>query len=303
MRNLRTEQEIMANWKGDLSKPVVSICCITYNHENYIEDALEGFLIQETEFPFEIVIHDDASTDKTASIIQEYVEKYPKIIKPILRLENQYSKKGASFITSVFEVCMGEYIALCEGDDYWEVPNKLQRQVNLIKTNSSFDLVVSKAKTYDEDCRIWGEVGVWHNRIVPIGKIIYSSGCIATATILIRASVVKKLTDFFQNNVMVADYFIQVLGAKSGGGALYLDDFTAVYRKNSTSSVTKGELSVLSKRLVFCKSMYSAYKELEKLVPGHGYYFCKRKIRFKIWNFIFFIKRNSLGNAFKVLFL
>ncbi|AFJ01907.1 glycosyltransferase [Methylophaga frappieri] len=92
MRNLRSQTEIMASWEGDLSSPVVSICCITYNHDAYIEDALEGFLIQETDFPFEILIHDDASTDRTADIIREYEAAYPNLIKPIYQVENQYSQ-------------------------------------------------------------------------------------------------------------------------------------------------------------------------------------------------------------------
>lgn len=92
LRNLITEEEIMKAWKGDPTRPMVSICCITYNHERYIEDALNGFLIQETEFPFEICIHDDASTDGTADIIRAYEARDPTIIKPIDQKENQWSK-------------------------------------------------------------------------------------------------------------------------------------------------------------------------------------------------------------------
>lgn len=141
MRPLRTEKEIMANWKGDLSKPVVSVCCITFNHEPYIEDALEGFLIQEADFPFEIIIHDDASTDKTADIIREYVSAYPNIIKPILQTENQYSQKRFAFLMDIFKLCKGEYIALCEGDDYWCDKEKVQIQVDYLRQHS--DTVIS----------------------------------------------------------------------------------------------------------------------------------------------------------------
>ena len=71
---------------------MVSICCLAYNHENYIKDALDSFLMQNTEFRYEILIHDDASTDRTADIIREYEKKYPDIVKPIYQTENQYSK-------------------------------------------------------------------------------------------------------------------------------------------------------------------------------------------------------------------
>ena len=92
MQNLRTEEEIIRSWAGSGAEPVVSICCTAFNHENYIEEALDGFLRQETEFPIEILVHDDASTDSTAEIIYQYTEKYPTLIRPLLQSENQYSK-------------------------------------------------------------------------------------------------------------------------------------------------------------------------------------------------------------------
>src|SRR6056297_583375 len=124
MRNLRSEQQIMANWYDGPSNPIVSISCITYNHEPYIEDALEGFLLQETDFPFEILIHDDASTDHTADIIREYESTFPTLIKPIYQSENQYSQGNRPGIINI-KRAKGEYIALCEGDDYWTDPFKL----------------------------------------------------------------------------------------------------------------------------------------------------------------------------------
>lgn len=148
MRNLRTQEEIMADWKGDPDKPVVSICCITYNHEPYIEDALEGFLIQETDFPFEILIHDDASTDRTAEIIREYEIKYPKLFKPIYQVENQYSK-GNRATMIVFPLCLGKYIAVCEGDDYWCDPTKLIKQVGCLENNE--DIIISSHDAFVVD--------------------------------------------------------------------------------------------------------------------------------------------------------
>ncbi len=135
MKKLRTEQEIMAKWKGEESQPLVSICCITYNHESYIEDAIEGFLIQETDFPFEILIHDDASTDRTADIIKEYEASYPTLLKPIYQAKNQYSKgKRPGFIN--MERALGKYIAFCEGDDYWIDPKKLQKQTVILNNHN-----------------------------------------------------------------------------------------------------------------------------------------------------------------------
>lgn len=92
-----TQEQIMQNWGTDNAEnPLVSVRCITYNHEPYIAQALDGFLMQKTNFPFEVIVHDDASTDKTAEIIREYEKKFPKIIKPIYESENQYSKHDGS---------------------------------------------------------------------------------------------------------------------------------------------------------------------------------------------------------------
>lgn len=150
MRNLRTEDEIIANWKGDIDKPVVSICCITYNHEPYIEDALEGFLIQETDFPFEIVIRDDASKDSTAIIIKNYQKKYPKLIKPIYEKENGF-KKGIEPVDVVINNSSGDYIAFCEGDDYWICKDKLQTQKNFLDKNNTYQFCWTRFKTLEQE--------------------------------------------------------------------------------------------------------------------------------------------------------
>ena len=134
----RTQDEIMENWPKDWNTPLVSIRCITYNHESYIAQALDSFLIQETDFPFEIIIHDDASTDRTADIIREYEAKYPKIIKPIYEAENQYSKKDGYLRKILYNACKGKYTAICEGDDYWTDSQKLQRQFNWLEDNKKY---------------------------------------------------------------------------------------------------------------------------------------------------------------------
>lgn len=122
---------------------VVSISCITYNHVPYIRECLDGFLMQECEFSFEVLIHDDASTDGTAEIIREYQEKFPDIIKPVIQKENQYSK-GVRSIGTKFNIprAKGKYIAMCEGDDYWTDPLKLQKQVDFLEANSDYTITV-----------------------------------------------------------------------------------------------------------------------------------------------------------------
>ena len=99
--------------------PVVTIRCITYNHVNFIRDAIDGFLMQETTFPVEIIIHDDASTDGTAEIVKDYADKHPQLFRTILQKENQYSKGNSKPFKDTYSMARGEFIAFCEGDDYW----------------------------------------------------------------------------------------------------------------------------------------------------------------------------------------
>ena len=133
-------------------KPLVTVSCITYNHEKYIARALDSFLMQKTDFPFEIVIHDDASTDRTPEIIREYAEKYPEIIRPMYQKENQYSK-GISNISGAFNFprAEGKYIAMCEGDDYWIDDSKLQRQADYMEAHPECTMCFHSAKTESED--------------------------------------------------------------------------------------------------------------------------------------------------------
>ena len=105
----------------------LSIVCTAYNHEKYIRSALDGFVMQKTNFAFEAIVHDDASTDGTADIIREYAKKYPDIIVPIIQTENQHSKKVQITREIIFPMIKGKYIAFCEGDDYWTDPYKLQK--------------------------------------------------------------------------------------------------------------------------------------------------------------------------------
>jgi len=114
---------------------LVSIVCLTYNHEKFIRQTLEGFINQKTEFDFEVLIHDDASTDETAKIIKEYHDRYPNIIKPIFQSENQYSKRINIVKEYIAPLIKGKYVAICEGDDYWTCYDKLQYQVNVLEKN------------------------------------------------------------------------------------------------------------------------------------------------------------------------
>lgn len=130
-------------------KPLVVIHCITYNHEAFLKDALEGFLMQKTDFPFVAVVHDDASTDGTTEVLRTYAERYPDIILPIFEEENQYSKhdRTVARVMKIAKLATGaKYIALCEGDDYWIYEYKLQKQVDFLESHLEYSLVFHNAK-------------------------------------------------------------------------------------------------------------------------------------------------------------
>ena len=140
-----------------MTSPIVSICCATYNHASFINKALDGFLMQEppigvttNELWVEILIHDDASTDGTDTIIREYAAKYPKIIFPLYEEENQYTKGHVADIDMYnYKRARGKYIAYCEGDDYWTDPLKLQKQVNFMEKHPEYSICFHGNSVHD----------------------------------------------------------------------------------------------------------------------------------------------------------
>ena len=114
------------------TRPKVTIICHAFNHEAYLGEAIKSFLMQETSFPVNIIIHDDCSSDKTVDIIKEYYNLHPEIIKPIYRKENLYTNKK-SFTLDLYIEADGDYIAYCDGDDFWTSSNKLQMQFETLE--------------------------------------------------------------------------------------------------------------------------------------------------------------------------
>lgn len=143
-------------------QPLVSICCLTYNHAAFVAECLEGFLMQQTNFGVEILVHDDASTDGTEEIIRSYAEKYPEKIFPLYEEENQYSK-GLNVLMDYeynYSRARGKYIAYCEGDDYWTDPLKLQKQIDFMESHPEYSvcfhrcthLYAQTGKTEEDKC-------------------------------------------------------------------------------------------------------------------------------------------------------
>lgn len=214
----------------------VSIVCNAYNHESYIRDALEGFVMQKTSFPFEVLIHDDASTDKTADIIRQYEKKYPELIKPIYETENQYSKKDGSLSRIQYGRVRGKYIALCEGDDYWTDPHKLQKQFDVMEKHPEIDICATAAET-ETNGKITGKCAPSNvDTIFNVEEVINGGGgFVATASLMCRAEIRKNPYPFLQ--MMPLDYFMQIAGALRGG-MLFLSEPMCVYRVATPGSWT-----------------------------------------------------------------
>lgn len=228
------------------SEIVVSISCITFNHRPYIEECIEGFLMQQCNFKFEVLIHDDASIDGTQELIKDYALKYPDIIKPILQKENQYSK-GVRGMSRTFNYprAKGKYIALCEGDDYWTDPLKLQKQVEFLEENPDYGLVFTDSDIYHQEKKIWKH-NVYNNMLDRsihskdelFNLIIHGNYRIPTATLVFNAQLLNnipknKMSFLMGDTPMLLD-LSQITCFK------YLKGSTAVYRLlNESASRSK----------------------------------------------------------------
>ena len=226
-----TQEKIMSNWKG--TEPLVSIRCITYNQAQYISNALDGFLMQETSFPFEIIVHDDASTDNTAYIIAQYEKKFPEIVKPIYEKENQYSKKDNTLNSIILPKLTGKYTAYCEGDDFWTDKKKLQMQVDFLENNPDYGFCCTDVDIYyDYKKRYERSITKRQKNHLDFQNGIKSSGYLLNLTWLFRTDLYKKIIN--ENTTFFCDSALQLfyefcLRTK----CKYINSVTGVYRRNT----------------------------------------------------------------------
>lgn len=217
---------------------MVSISCITYNHQKFIGEAIEGFLMQKTDFAIEILIYDDASTDGTADIVREYEKQHPELIKPIYQRINQYSQVRRISAIFVWPNCSGKYIALCDGDDYWTDPLKLQKQVDFLENHEYCAGTFHETQSlYEED----KSVGKIYGKDVP--NKLYTIDTISTlapfhtSSFVFRKSALEKPE--LNSNIFSGDMATFSMISKSG----YLQKIPgtmSVYRKHAggiTSSI------------------------------------------------------------------
>ena len=231
------------------TKPLVSICCATYNHEPFIRDAIEGFLMQEVNFPIEILINDDASTDRTPDILREYEEKHPDLIKVVYQEENQYSKGIKPLPQLLLPLAKGKYIAVCEGDDYWNCRHKLAKQIGFLEKHP--DYVISSTNTHyfhDSEGRWQYNIDeMMNDRLVDTTAGV-SVGDIVTSRWRVKTPTVVAKRDAMMDVYSKEPFLTKLAGFPLGDTPLwiellkrgkyhYVDSATAVYR------ITKGSAS------------------------------------------------------------
>jgi glycosyltransferase involved in cell wall biosynthesis len=219
-------------------KPLVSIVSLTYNHEKYIKQALDSFVMQKTNFNYEIVVHDDASSDNTPNIIKEYELKYPNLFRPIYQEENQKSKGGGIVTRIAFYAARGKYIAICEGDDYWTDPRKLQKQVDFLEANPDYGLVHTDCVIVDKNGNpLPDDILDNKRKAIRDGKVFYplleKNNFISTLTVCCRADIMKELSDriLSENLWYVQDYW-HWLHISMQSKIKYFPEKTAAYREH-----------------------------------------------------------------------
>lgn len=237
-------------------KPLVVIRSLVYNHEPYLRDCLEGFVMQQTTFPFVAVVHDDCSTDGSAAIIREYAEKYPHIIKPVFETENQYSKHDGSLRRAMDEACGkygAKYYALCEGDDYWTDPHKLQKQVDFMESHPDYTMVCAdavvrtpKGDLTEEDFLRRGWYRYHKSRDMAVEDVITKGGWfIHTASIMYRKGLLDDYPTACRMRISGGDTQLQIFAALKGK-IRYFHEKMVVYRMNS--GVTSWSATVTQKK-------------------------------------------------------
>jgi glycosyltransferase involved in cell wall biosynthesis len=232
----------MSSWHHEALYPLVTIQCITYNHGPYIAAAIEGFLIQRTTFPFRIVIHDDASTDFTPSIIREYYNEYPKLIVPILQ-ERNLMTQGIGRGKYVEPHIAGKYIAICEGDDYWTDDKKLSKQISYLENNEQVFICAHPARRIDAQSNAdLGKLGIDIRRPILLSAsevVALGVAFVPTCSVVIRRSVYTR--EYRHHRLWAKQYrgsfFTKTISAVEGGLA-YLPETMSAYRVNTPHSDT-----------------------------------------------------------------
>lgn len=285
-------------FEENTSNPLVSIDCRTYNHENFICETIDGFLMQKTTFPFEILVHDDASTDDTSHIIREYEKNYPDLIKPIYQIRNQYSVNKRIITKIQNERAKGKYIAKCEGDDYWTDPYKLQKQVDFLENNPEYSMCCTNFSVVDEEGNLIEKTGWGKKQQRPVISHLHMLEYYTpkTLTAVIRKEALpKNLPEDFLS-IVNGDTFLFSFVSQSGP-AKFLNINTGCYRVN------KGGVWSMKSGMKQNEMKYNTFIQLKKYYtkPDEQKAIDSRLSRTFIISAKYHLKNKKIGRAAKSL--
>jgi len=214
----------------------VSVVCLTYNHSEWIREALDGFVAQRTPWPIEVLVHDDASTDGTGAIVQEYASRYPDIIRAFLAPRNRHSKGVVISRDILYPYIRGEYVALCEGDDHWTDTDKLRKQVEALQEHPEADICAHAARRLRPNGAVIYDAPHKRDCVIPAEEVILGGGgYVVTSSLLCRREAYMLQTPMREK--LYSDYTLQIQGSLRGG-MVYLKDCMSVYRQGLPGSWT-----------------------------------------------------------------
>lgn len=256
----------------------VSVICLTYNHEDFITDALDGFVNQKTDFKYEVIVHDDASTDKTPDIIRKYEKEHPDMIRPIYQTQNQYSKGGDIIEGIIYPRIKGKYIALCEGDDHWCSDSKLQKQVDFLESHPEYTACTHSSMSIDIETGLsYTYHPVKHDCDILARDIFdWGDNRFHTASLMYRTKYMYRPPEFRLCNVGDLPTAIWLV---INGKIRYLKDTMSVYRRNVPGSWTRRTAGNVHDNISHITDCIKMYKNIDCYTNGKYHCYISRAIR------------------------
>ena len=250
---------------------LLAISCLVYNHATYLRQCLDGFIMQQTNFRFVAIVHDDASTDHSAEIIREYAVKYPDIIRPIYETENQWSKSDGS-LTKIMDAAIdatgAKYVAICEGDDYWTDSHKLQKQISFLEEHPYFSMCCHAAKVINETSR---NVDIGCERMMTREYTFddaFPSWNIPSASIVFR----KEMVDSYpitMSDCFCAGDVVLILKCMHVGRVWGFSDKMSVYRMNAGGLTSQKQ--TMQNQLKMCKHYKALIHNFPHINPDYAH--------------------------------
>lgn len=242
---------------------VVSVLCTAYNHEKYIARCIESIVGQCCKYDFELLIHDDASTDRTREIIEVYASRYPEIIRPIYQKENCFSRGISITNTEFLPRARGKYFAICEGDDYWCDQEKLEKQVSFLESHDEYTAVVHAGKYINEDGSETGNLFQAYpsSRDVKMEDAI-ERWLVPTASFVYRSRLMRSGNPI-KGNAPCGDVPL-LLFLLLEGKVKYMNEVMSAYRLNSESSISRALIEGgVEKQIARVESLIDFYRRFD----------------------------------------